>query len=457
MAQEKSAKLAATSDLSPLARRLQSAFLRTLVSPGTRARRRRMDEWRRRLHSGPRVVHYFHQADDPYSQLAAQRLGALAASYEVELSPHLVGPNRGANNPEPELLAGFARRDAAAVAPHYGLAFDDPGQQPPPEAVQLAERLLVAALERGDFAERAATIGEALWSGAKERLERLAEEHPPASPEATEAARSEGDALRAKLRHYSSATLHYAGEWYWGVDRLPHLETRLAELGARRAGAEPVITRPPIDPGPMPDDGRLTLEFFPSLRSPYTAVIYDKALELAERSGVRLRLRPVLPMVMRGVPATFAKGLYIFSDALREAEALGVPFGNMVDPIGRPVERAYSLFPWAQQQGKGGALLSSFLRGAFAEGVNTSTDAGMRAVVESAGLSWAAAQPYLDSDDWRDELEANRLAMYDELGLWGVPSFRVSGPAGEPDYGTWGQDRLWLVAAEIRRRIALAR
>ena len=44
--------------------------------------------------------------------------------------------------------------------------------------------------------------------------------------------------------------------------------------------------------------------------------------------------------------------------------------------------------------------------------------------------------------------------MYDELGLWGVPSYRVRGPDGAPDFSTWGQDRLWLVAAELRARIA---
>ena len=39
------------------------------------------------------------------------------------------------------------------------------------------------------------------------------------------------------------------------------------------------------------------------------------------------------------------------------------------------------------------------------------------------------------------------------LGLWGVPSFRILGRAGEPDYCTWGQDRLWRVEAELRARL----
>jgi hypothetical protein len=35
-----------------------------------------------------------------------------------------------------------------------------------------------------------------------------------------------------------------------------------------------------------------------------------------------------------------------------------------------------------------------------------------------------------------------------------VPSFRLLGRSGEPDYSTWGQDRLWRVEQEIRRRLS---
>jgi len=105
-----------------------------------------------------------------------------------------------------------------------------------------------------------------------------------------------------------------------------------------------------------------------------------------------------------------------------------------------------------------------------AEGIDTGTDAGLRHVAERAGLSWADARPHLDGTGWRDEVEANRLALL-EHGLWGVPSFRLVGDrharpgdaatagaawaGGEADFCTWGQDRIWLVEAEIRRRLEL--
>ena len=181
-----------------------------------------------------------------------------------------------------------------------------------------------------------------------------------------------------------------------------------------------------------------------------------RVLELPKRLPVELVLRPVLPMVMRGLPVPRAKRLYILLDTKREAEDAGEPFGRVCDPVGRPIERAFSLFPWARAQGRGGEFLAAFTRAAFADGIDTGNDAGLRTVVRRAGLAWEEARPHLDSEGWAEELEANRRLLL-ELGLWGVPSFRLLGEGGEPDFCTWGQDRIWRVEEEIRRRVADAR
>jgi 2-hydroxychromene-2-carboxylate isomerase len=246
----------------------------------------------------------------------------------------------------------------------------------------------------------------------------------------------------------------YAGEWYWGVDRLHHLERRLIGLGASKGAlTTPRFDRPPLDPGTIQNDGRLSLEIFPSLRSPYTAMIFDRSLQLAESVGIPVTIRPVLPMVMRGAPVPAAKGLYIMLDTLREAQHIEAPFGNMYDPVGHAVERGFALWPFARDKGRGKEFISAFLKAAFADGRPTGTDEGLRRVTEAAGLSFEEARPSLENEGWREELEDNRRTMYDELGLWGVPSYRLRGPENEPDLCVWGQDRLWLVAAEIRRRL----
>ena len=231
---------------------------------------------------------------------------------------------------------------------------------------------------------------------------RLATELGTASPEATTAAMEAGTQKRRELKHYSGAMFYYGGEWYWGVDRLYHLEARLAALGAdTQPGAPLIAPRPSEDLAGYRDTGQFTLELYASLRSPYTAVIFDRAVAFAQAAGVTLSLRPVLPMVMRGVPATREKGMYIFTDAAREARAAGVPYGNFYDPIGDPARRCYALYPWAESQGKGVELCSSFLRHAFVLGVNTNNDRGLRKVVEAAGLDWSAAQPHREDKTWK--------------------------------------------------------
>ena len=80
----------------------------------------------------------------------------------------------------------------------------------------------------------------------------------------------------------------------------------------------------------------------------------------------------------------------------------------------------------------------------------------MRTLVERTGLKWNEAKQYLDTEDWKEEIAQNQRDMVEGMGLWGVPSFRLRGPASEPDLMVWGQDRLWLIAKEMERRIALS-
>lgn len=419
------------------------------------ATRRASYEAKRRRAGGAHLVEYFHQVDDGYSHLAAQLLGPFAERYDVRLVCHLVPGPGGRNAPEPEMLSRLSPDDAARIAPHYGLTFPESTGRANAELVAVATRILAnITTDSYAFARLAPVVGEALWSGSAKALQSLADQHGCADAQTAQAVVAAGERRRWMLGHYSGAMFHYGGEWYWGVDRLYHLENRLIELGVDRGSGGQLAPRPRIETGPAVDDGSLTLEIYPSARSPYSAVAFDAAVDLAKATGVRQVVRPVLPMVMRGLPVTRAKGLYIFSDAAREARAGGqADWGNYYEPIGEPVRRCYSLYPWAVEQGLGIEFLSAFMAAAFRQGVNAGTDAGLRRVVETAGLSWEQARNVVDNDEWQDEIEANRLAMY-EFGLWGVPSFRLLDPSGETLLRAWGQDRLWLVSREIQRALA---
>jgi 2-hydroxychromene-2-carboxylate isomerase len=424
----------------------------TLFTKERVARQRLKAEKRRQKERRPHCVEYFHQVDDGYSQLAASVLKQIAARYDVELVCHLVRGPAGKNVAEPELLTRLSRYEASLIAPGYGLRFPDHPDDLATEQILLATRVL-AAQSNQRFIDIVESVGSALWADDAAALQQLAQEHGQCGQAEADAMVDKGTARRKELKHYSGAMFFYEGEWYWGIDRLHHLEARLRELGLdKEPAASPVAPRPEINLNGAHDNSHLTLEIFPSLRSPYTAIVFDRAVALAHEAGVALNVRPVLPMVMRGVPATREKGMYIFMDAAREARTYGVDYGKFYDPIGEPARRCYSLYPWAKEQGKDIELISSFLRHAFALGVNTNKDAGLRRVVEGAGLSWQEAQQHLDSDGWQQILEANRQQMY-ASGLWGVPSFRLLNAEGDELLAVWGQDRLWLVAREIAKSV----
>jgi len=445
----------------PLLRWLQSKVMTHLMRPKQLQKQRNDVEHRRIKDKQPHVVEYFHQIDDGYSHLAVQLLKPLAARYAIDLRCHLVTGPTGNNSVEPELLLQLSRTDAAQIAPFYGLNFPSQAASAPhAELVQLASSIL-AAQDTQQWPECAAEVSLSLWANDETRLQALAQSHGCASASQLSACIASGNARRDQLKHYSGAMFYYGKEWYWGVDRLYHLEKRLAQLGVcqeasngRHSNTEQLLApRPLLNLGTLKDNGSLTLEIYPSLRSPYTAISFDRAVKLAEDTGVKLVVRPVLPMVMRGVPATRQKGMYIFSDTAREAREAHVPYGDFYDPIGEPVRRCYSLYPWACEQGKGNELLSSFLRAAFVEGINTNNDKGLKKVVTHAGLDWSLAKEHLGQPDWQTLVENNRLAMYN-AGLWGVPSLRLLDENGHQVLALWGQDRLWLFAFEIQRLLA---
>jgi 2-hydroxychromene-2-carboxylate isomerase len=435
-------------DPSRLLRFLVSKRLSGFANAGRRAKKRVAVEKKRKAQGLPHVVEYFHQVDDPYSHLMAQVVAQFAESYDIEVVPHLIRATGGRSQPEEEKLAVWARRDCGLIAPHYGLSFpDNAGVVPEPELQQAANRALTK-LGAKDFLNQVEGISTSLWSDGSIDAGQV-------TVEEAEAALKAGSARLAELDHYSGAMLYYAGEWYWGVDRLFHLEERLRELGVCKEPGQPYIApRPELDVRGVDASG-LQLHFFPSLNSPYTAIIYDNTIELSRACKINLHHKPVLPMVMRGVPATPDKAAYIFFDVKRESEFLGVPFGNTVITIGEPTRQSYSLMPWAKSLGKDVELLSTLLRYAFAEGIALHRKKNIKRAVEEVGLDWTEALKHLGGEDWKPFIEKHQDEMVEGMGLWGVPSYRLCGPDGEPDLEVWGQDRLWLVAAEIRRRALL--
>ena len=388
---------------------------------------------------GPPTIHYFHQVDDPHSHLAVQKIDALANRYKVRFRFHLAQNPRDHEQGDASRFPLWALRDARAVASDYGTELPQKVNQIDSHQVMHAESYLSRYLAGSDFAREAVAIGHRLWSG--DPIEELP---------ATNAA-AEGSALRTKLGHWLSATFYFEGEWYWGVDRLIHLENRLRDMGLSNNPGGICVPRPIPETLNDKSASAITLEFFPSLRSPYTAISFDRVIALAERTQVKLKLRPVMPMIMRGVPAPRVKQLYIMTATKREADYYGQKIGPVVDPFGEPVKRAFALLPYMAEQGLSIDYCANYLRAAWSRGVDITSERGLQLVVEETGANWQTAKNHLANNEWEPLLEDNVSDML-AAGLWGVPSFKVTGGTIEEPFCCWGQDRLWRVESEISRR-----
>ena len=428
---------------------LKSIFMPAItswwLSPARQGRLRAAAERNRKARGERHTVHYFHQVDDPYSALMVQSLPRLTERYDLDLQAHVVSPPSDAAAPDRDRLIAYSRKDAAWLATRYGLDFVDHRQQPETATLQRMTAQSVQAIEKGQFFAKGRQLCAALWNPAPKG----AENPPPAFPSALYSDRQvqshlqASDALRQRWGHYNGGMLYYAGEWYWGLDRLHYLETRLQALGAARLGTTGLMFPPEAATHWPPGQAGGSIEFFFSLRSPYSAIAAQRLFALTQDTGIQIKLRYVLPMVMRGLAVPRHKRMYISQDAAREAQRFGIPFGRINDPVGQPTERGLSVMPLAESKGLGQAFVLSFMRGVWAEGLDAGSDSGLKKIAERAGLNWSEVCTALDHNHWRQIAENNRKDML-AMGLWGVPSFKLG------DTVVWGQDRLEALEMALR-------
>jgi 2-hydroxychromene-2-carboxylate isomerase len=423
--------------------KLRSKLLRAYVSEGVRRRSRAWQETKRQLTGGSHTVLAFLQLDDPYSYLLSQYLPDLAAHYDIDLEVRLSEARGGDFHPAPEMLAEYASTDCGRMAAELGLPFLDLGATPPIEH----RRGLVDYLADVDDLAELGRVFQNYWRGDVAAASRLSGEgREGAGDAAVEESRRELE----KLGHYNSAMLNYGGEWFWGVDRLHYLVEWLDEQGLAKSDAGnpklasiqqamqldlPVM--PPAAAKDLPP-----LDVFFSFRSPYSYLSLQRVYALTDAFNLDLVLRPVLPMVMRGMEVPRNKVRYILRDAVREAERYGMPFGDCIDPVGAGVERCHAVFAYAlaENRARDFALHASEL--IWSGGVDVATDKGLRKATAKTGLFWPEVSQALDSDEWREDEAKNRQLMM-SLGSWGVPTMSLG------DYVVWGQDRIWLLARHL--------
>ncbi|MGB5258217.1 MAG: DsbA family protein [Woeseiaceae bacterium] len=431
-----------------LKRRMRLSSVNLLLSPSSRRAMRSLREARRRALRRPHVVSAFLQLDDPYSYLLAHYLPSLASHYDIDLRLHLCEARGDDYQPAPEMLAEYAIYDCARLARELGIPFLDKGSSPPVEH-RLSMLDMIASCD-GDavFEDELLQALKVFWRGDAEAAARRSAGADIRGVSAAVIARSQK--RQARLGHYNSAMLHYAGEWFWGVDRLHYLVQRLEQLSAAKHNTHhPLLTSIeqsmqvalPVAP-PTASKDLPPLEFFHSVRSPYSYLGLLRAAQIANAFGLTLDIRPVLPMVMRGMQVPKLKLLYILKDAAREAQRRDIAFGRLSDPVGAATERCLAVFCYARSEKRGLEFLSNAGEAIWANATDLATDAGMRKVTARTGLFWPDVKAAMASGAWRSEAAENRDSMM-ASGSWGVPTMRLG------DFVSWGQDRDWLLLRHI--------
>jgi 2-hydroxychromene-2-carboxylate isomerase len=463
---------------------LQPYAARLISSHALLAIKRQLHEGRRRLLGREHQVDVYLRVNDPYSYLLVQVLADIERRFSVRLQFKTILNLQQDMYPEEQLWHKNAFIDATHLARLYQL--DWPKEAPQDERINSAEcgiEPAVIAIENLSRAEQASqlllqleaqslndqycdwaaieSVFKEYWFqqpsndlrrledlGNHENLDESRETHPVIH--SWKELLRENEQCLSRNGHYMSAMLHYGGEWYWGLDRLDHLERRLLALGKGVATevlfdktyAQFCQTKPLI----KPDSKHKKLILYFSIRSPYSYLGLQQAVTLAQHYQLTLEVKPILPMIMRGLSVPNIKKMYIFHDTKREAQKLGVDYGWVADPLGEGVNRCYSLFNYAQSQGKETEYLLNYAQAVNAQGIHSDTDEGLKMIVERSGLDWAHAQTLLKQPErdqqWQGWAEDNRQKML-ALGSWGVPTYQYG------DLVLWGQDRVGLIEQAI--------
>ena len=432
-------------------RKLRSLYLTWILDKRCIRLRQAMFELRRMLTLRKRVVSVFLQLDDPYSYLLSAYLEPVMQRYQhkVQFRFYLCQALGGEFMPQPGMLAEYALLDAKRMASEFGVPFLDAGETPAVEFRRPLLDFLAGEQDEEDFPETFINALRYYWRGDAEGVAKLLG-RPGGGSDETNVLVGKNQLLLRKMGHYSCATLHYAGEWFWGVERLLYLTQTLDRQKLNRYKEAPPELGSLMEamrfklPATAPAAGKSLppLELFYSFRSPYSYIALKSTFAIAKAFGLKLEVRPVLPMVQRGLALPRAKLMYIVKDANREALRRKLPFGKIADPVGDGAERCIAAFYYAKGQNRHFDFLVEAGKAIFSEAIDVSTDEGMQIVAERTGLFWPELKEALADEQWRHDAKQNRETLT-EAGLWGVPTLKIG------DQAFWGQDRDWLLARHI--------
>ncbi len=380
------------------------------------------------------VAEVYVALNDPHSFMLVQVLEALAQRFNIEFKLFLTHGALFGIEENREQWCQWALKDANKTAIQYGLT---------PLNAYPKNNSLVTGQQKWQLMPQtlanAKLIFEKTWTNSFE------ESFLPSTPVINYQVKN----LRRLLNkgHELAGSIYYAGEWFWSIGRLEHLERKLNEQGFNKDESQVVYGKAHLtfDPKPFNEKSEIQeITAYISIRSPYSYLGLKQAKKLSEHYGVPLKIKPILPMLMRGLGISIDKQRYIYLDAHREAKQLNIPYDGFCDPIGEGVFNCYQFFNYAEQEGKAFDYMLIMFEAVFVNNIDISKLSNVEKLMVTLGLNFSAAQDFAQHENWQTWSD-NHQHEIEALGYWGVPCFKL----GNVD--CWGQDRLWQIEAQLKK------
>jgi len=377
--------------------------------------------------------------NDPHSFMLIQVLPELELRFNIQFKLFLVYESVPGVTIDPKLMRSWAIKDANFIAEQYQLKKIT--QQPTQESLFTGQQMWQL---RPKTLENAWQLFQQTW------FNEFDDYYHASTPVINYQIKN---LMRlVKQGHYLPASIFIAGQWFVGIDRLEHLEKRLSDFGLLKGKLGSIyqknqlrLTEQPTQAEPSKNIVENTLEAFISLRSPYSYIGLLQAEKLSKHYNIPLKIKLLLPLVMRGLTITENKQRYVVFDASREAKKLDIPFTGIADPLGQGIINIFQVFSYAEQQGKGLDFIKSAFNAIYVDGLDLSQNTVVKSLCEQHELNHDEALTYNNEHDWQQWSDCNQSTV-NSLGLWGAPCFRFQ------DVACWGQDRL----AQIEQAIIAA-
>lgn len=383
--------------------------------------------------------------NDPHSFMLVQVLSDLEQRFNITLKLFLIYEAVPSVNIDPKLMRNWALRDANYIAQQYGLKVIN--KYPSNKALVTGQQIWQL---NPKTVEHAVKIFNQTW------FDQFDFYYNTSTPLINFQIKNQQRLINKG--HYLPATVFFAGDWFLGVDRLFHLEERLIKLGlstselpsqyranllVHLSEADNHVIEKPIGNKSKNGSDNHACEVFISLRSPYSYIGFEKVKALSLKHRVPLVIKPILPMVMRGLNMPINKARYIYTDAHREAKLANIPFSTFNDPIGKGIVNCYEIFSYAEHQGKAVEFISAAFEAIYVKNIDVTQHHVMKSICQSIELNYSAALVYAKEHDWQQWSDVNQTEL-EQLGFWGVPCFKY-----KKTY-CWGQDRLVQISEAMK-------